>query len=120
MLRGSTGMPTDAPAKKKRFPRRTVDELLHDARKNEERALERFQRKNAAVQKYENLKRRRERKLDTRRKIIAGALALEHTKYDASFAEALHALLDRYVTKAPERALFGLDKNPKKPPGPSK
>ena len=91
-----------------RFPRRTVDELLDDARQNEARALARFERKNATVQKYENLKRRRERKLDTRRKIIAGAIALEHMKYDAAFASAFQALLDRFVTKSPERVLFGL------------
>ena len=95
-------------AKPRRFPRRTVDELLEDARQNEERALARFEQKNALVQKYENLKRRRERKLDTRRKIIAGAIALEHMKHDAAFAAAFAALLDRFVTKGPERALFGL------------
>jgi hypothetical protein len=88
--------------------RRSVEELLDAARDAETRALMRFERKNAAVQKYEGLKRRRERKLDTRRKIIAGAIALEHMKYDAAFADAFQALLDRYVTKSPERVLFGL------------
>lgn len=95
-------------AKPRRFPRRSVEELLDDARKNEARALARFEQKNAAVQKYENLKRRRERKLDTRRKIIAGAIALEHMNHNAAFAAAFEALLDRFVTKGPERTLFGL------------
>lgn len=88
--------------------RRSVDELLDAARENEARALARFHRKNATVQKYETLKKSRDRKLDTRRKIIAGALALEHMKYDASFASSFTAILDRYVEKSPERLLFGL------------
>ncbi|HTV27872.1 MAG TPA: hypothetical protein VMF32_08830 [Xanthobacteraceae bacterium] len=88
--------------------RRGVEEMLDAAREAETRALVRFERKNAAVQKYENLKRRRERKLDTRRKIIAGAIALEHMKYDPAFAARFQELLDRYVRKSPERLLFGL------------
>ena len=91
-----------------RFPRRSLEELLNDARRNEARAQARFEKKTAAVQKYEGLKRLRERKLDTRRKIIAGALALEHAKLDPEFGKALWAVLDSYVTKAPERLLFGL------------
>lgn len=48
------------------------------------------------------------RKDDTRRKIIAGALALEHAEIDADFGQALMRLLDRHVTKTADRALFGL------------
>ena len=105
----ATKMVVRAPrAKQRRFPRRSVEELLQDARINEARALSRFEQKNATVQKYENLKRRRDRKLDTRRKIIAGAIALEHMNHDAAFAGAFGALLDRFVSKGPERLLFGL------------
>jgi hypothetical protein len=93
---------------RRRFPRRSVEELLDAARHNEARAFARFERKAAAVEKYEGLKRVRERKLDTRRKIIAGALALEHSKLDLAFAAALWDVLDRYVVKGTERALFGL------------
>ena len=52
----------------------------------------------------------RDRKDDTRRKIIAGALALNHREKnpDSDFARKLNALLDEYVTKPHERALFGL------------
>lgn len=50
------------------------------------------------------------RKDDTRRKIIAGALALEHE--DASFQATLKRLLSQYVTKEQDRKLFGLDPLP--------
>ena len=116
--RRMTKRPPVAPPTDRRFPRRTIDELLADAQKNEARALARFERKTAAVQKYENLKKRRERRLDTRRKIIAGAIALEHMKYDGAFAAAFQALLDRFVGKAPERALFGLAPRPSEAPAP--
>jgi hypothetical protein len=102
------------PAPEAPKTRRNVDELLETARTNEARALARFQRKNATVQKYEALKHARNRKLETRRKIIAGALVLKHMKYDASFAAAFEALLDRYVEKGPERMLFGLAVKPKR------
>lgn len=49
-----------------------------------------------------------DRKRDARRKIIAGALALEHAKHDPAFGAALQNVLDRYVTRQDERALFGL------------
>jgi hypothetical protein len=94
--------------------RRSVDELLEAAKEREARALARFERKNATVQKYETLKKHRDRKLDTRRKIIAGAFALEHMKYDENFASAFTAILDRYVEKGPERLLFGLSAKPRK------
>ena len=57
--------------------------------------------------------RQEERRRDTRRKIIAGALALEHAaKNKDAFAEKLDRLIDEYVTKPDERALFGLDPLP--------
>jgi hypothetical protein len=46
------------------------------------------------------------RKDDTRRKIIAGALVLERAETDAAFAAELTALLNHYVTKPQDRALF--------------
>jgi len=103
------------PPQSRRNTRRSLDELLQQARKNEARALTRFERKTAAVQKYAALKTRRDRKLDTRRKIIAGAIALEHMKYDGSFAAAFQELLDRFVEKGPERLLFGLAPRPPSP-----
>ena len=54
--------------------------------------------------------RTQQRKDDTRRKIIAGAIALQNfeTKPDSEFAHELLSLLDRYVVKPKERELFGL------------
>ena len=54
------------------------------------------------------------RKADTRRKIIAGALALEHMEKNpgSAFAKKLASLLDEYVTKPNERKLMGLSESP--------
>ena len=50
----------------------------------------------------------KERKNDTRRKVIAGALALEHLEKNPGghFATQLVALLNEYVTRSADRALF--------------
>lgn len=97
---------SDVPLPKGR--RRTLDQRIDGARLDQNRAAAKLERKTRQVEKYVTLKRSRERKLDTRRKIIAGALALEHMKRDGAFRAALLALLDEYVTKEPERLLFGL------------
>ena len=49
-----------------------------------------------------------QRKADTRRKVIAGALALEHfeTNRDSEFGRVLFRLLDEYVVRPHDRALF--------------
>jgi uncharacterized protein involved in exopolysaccharide biosynthesis len=51
-----------------------------------------------------------ERKADTRRKVIAGALALEHIEKlpQAAFAQTLNSLINEYVKRPADRALFGL------------
>lgn len=49
----------------------------------------------------------RQRKDDTRRKIIAGAAVLTHAAKDEGFAAELTALLDLRVTDPRDRALFG-------------
>lgn len=49
-----------------------------------------------------------QRKADTRRKVIAGALALEHFEKnrDSEFGRVLFRLLDEYVIRPHDRALF--------------
>jgi hypothetical protein len=47
-----------------------------------------------------------QRKDDTRRKILAGAAVLNHAAKDEAFAAELAALLNRFVLKPQERALF--------------
>lgn len=52
------------------------------------------------------------RKDDTRRKIIAGGLALKHAEISPEFGNAFWRLIREHVTRADERALFGLDPLP--------
>ena len=52
--------------------------------------------------------RDQERKRDTRRKIIAGALVLKHAEIHPAFRETLHELLDKFVERDEDRALFEL------------
>lgn len=54
--------------------------------------------------------REKQRKLDTRRKIIAGALALEHMDRnpDTEFARIMDRMIEQYTLGDRERALFNL------------
>ena len=58
-----------------------------------------------------------DRRLDTRRKIIAGALALTHAQQNpgSPFANQLKELIAAHVTKPKERELFGLEPLPETP-----
>jgi hypothetical protein len=49
-----------------------------------------------------------ERKADTRRKILIGALALEHWEKnrESEFGKVMHRLADEYITRPNDRALF--------------
>jgi hypothetical protein len=47
-----------------------------------------------------------QRKDDTRRKILVGAAMLTHAAKDEMFAAQLTVLLDFYLTKPQDRALF--------------
>jgi hypothetical protein len=99
-------------------PKRTyrpVHERLEAAKRAEEKAAARLARKALKVRKYEAVQRSQERKLDTRRKIIAGALALEHILHDATYGRMFVHLLNTYVVSDRDRALFGL---PPLPPDP--
>src|SRR4051794_31307240 len=62
----------------------------------------------AQLKALEARNKQTERKADTRRKIIAGALALEHFERnrDSEFARTLLRLLDEYVVRPHDRALF--------------
>lgn len=59
-----------------------------------------------------------ERRRDARRKIIAGALALEHAEINAEFGAELWRLLSRQVTRPDDRALLGLEPLPGDEPQP--
>lgn len=88
--------------------RRSYEELAAASKAAADKALIRFNQKNEKAKKHAAQVKLRERKLDTRRKIIAGALALEHAKRDDRFHAILLRLLDQYVERDVERALFGL------------
>lgn len=81
---------------------------------NQPALLDRLKAKQAAISnRIKDLEARRQnqlRKEDTRRKIIAGALALEHRDKNPNdpFSQKLDRLLDEYVTRPHERKLFHL------------
>ena len=58
-------------------------------------------RKRAVVQKFE-------RRQDTRRKVLVGAIILARVERGEWPEDKLHALLDSHLTRADDRALFGL------------
>jgi hypothetical protein len=89
--------PVKTPAKARR-PRKSLAATL--------------KKKKVRLQKYEAQKRSLARRLDTRKKIIAGALALEHIQYDGRYGQAFRALIDEYVTSDQDRQLFGLEPLP--------
>lgn len=66
----------------------------------------------ARIRDLEARRRAEERKRDTRRKVLAGALALEHAERDPAFGEALSRLLRDGLTRPGDRELFGLDPLP--------
>ena len=53
------------------------------------------------------------RKLDTRRKILAGACVLDRADKDPASAPHLKEILDAFLTKPKDRALFDLAPRPK-------
>lgn len=64
----------------------------------------------AQIKSIQSREQQQSRKKETRRKIIAGALALHHLEKnpDDPFSQKLKRLLDEYVLKPYERELFGL------------
>lgn len=62
----------------------------------------------ARLADLEHREKAAERKRDTRRKVIAGAYALEHCEFDPDFKATLEGLLNSYLEKPGDRELFGL------------
>jgi hypothetical protein len=63
----------------------------------------------ARIRREKGKERTRKRKDDTRRKILAGAGVLERAERDGAFKAELASLLDGFLVRADDRALFGLD-----------
>ena len=80
------------------------------ARKTEEEKLEQLQARKkkleAQIQKKNSAIKLKQRKQDTRRKIIVGALALEHMQHDADFNKTVKRLIDENVTREEDKKLF--------------
>jgi hypothetical protein len=76
----------------------------------EERHKKELAQLKAKIKIEEQRQKVKERKEDARRKIIAGALALHHMEKNKNteFEIILSRLLNEYVVKDSERALFGL------------
>lgn len=62
----------------------------------------------AQIEKARASLKSQERKRDTRRKIVAGAIALETAEIDQEFAQIFHRLLMKHVARDQDRSLFGL------------
>jgi len=82
-------------------------------RKTPEQKLAELEKKlsqtKAQIQKQKSHVKSIERRKDTRRKVIAGALALEHMAHDNQFAEQMRQLINQHVERPEDRALFDLD-----------
>ena len=76
---------------------------------------ERRAKLDAQIKDLQARERQKERKEDTRRKIIVGALVLTHMEKNkrSEFAKKVNALINEYVVKDKERALFSLAPLPK-------
>ena len=76
------------------MPRKSTTDRLNDLRQKREQL-------DAQLRALEARKKQAERKADTRRKVIAGALALEHYEKnrDSEFGRILFRLLDEYVVR---------------------
>ena len=77
-----------------------------------ERLKQRQKSINAQLRKEENKEKANERKADTRRKIIMGALALSHMEKDAAFKATCERLQREGISKNADRELFGLEPIP--------
>lgn len=87
-----------------------------------ERIDERIQELQTRIEQQKNLldklkarKAETARKADTRRKILAGAVALKHVQKDPTFAAQFTAWLNAELTAPRDRVLFQLSAQPPKP-----
>jgi len=83
------------------MPRKSTADRLKTLREKREQL-------DAQLRALEARNKQAERKADTRRKVIAGALALEHYEKnpESEFHRILFRLLDEYVMRPHDRALF--------------
>ncbi|MCQ0990583.1 hypothetical protein [Jiella marina] len=82
--------------------RKSPDEKLQELNQKKAQLESQIARERARV-------REAERKRDTRRKIVAGAVVLEHAQKDPEFRAQLDELLRRFVSRDQDRELFGIE-----------
>ncbi len=85
--------------------RRTIDEQLEAERKK-------LEEQKAKVARLQGKKRERQRKTDTRRKVLAGALLLERIETDDRLRMWFEAQIDEFLTRDSDRKVFGLEPKP--------
>jgi hypothetical protein len=68
----------------------------------------------ARIRREQGREKSRQRTADTRRKILAGAAALDEAEKDAAYKASLMGLLGRFLTRPDDRALFSLPVPPAK------
>ena len=91
--------------------RKTLEEKRKEIKAANDKKLAQIDNQIKAIKARE---RNQERKNDTRRKIIAGALVLEHTAKNpqSDFAKKIHSLINEYTIDDKSRRLFDLDPLP--------
>ncbi len=83
-----------------------MDKLQSDRLKKLQQQQEKLQKQ---ISREKAKLRGDERKNDTRRKIVAGAIALAHCERDENFRHLFRELLNRFVEREGDRLLLGLD-----------
>lgn len=73
-----------------------------------EKLLEKEKQLKAKIQAAKSRESEKQRKLDTRRKILIGAMIIEGMKNSAEYEAKIKQNLDKYLTKNKDRVLFGL------------
>ena len=79
-------------AQKKPRKTKTPEEKIAELEKKQAQLAERVKAEKAKIQGQA-------RKQDTRRKIVAGAIALEHMEHDENFKSVMRDLLKKYVSE---------------------
>jgi hypothetical protein len=82
----------------------------NDPQDGAEKLRQQIARLQAKLKRKQAAEAAKERKTETRRKIIVGALAINHMEKNpnSAFTKTLKPILDEYVTRPEERALFNL------------
>lgn len=86
-------------------PRKTPEQRLAELQAKRDAITAQMDREKAKLKTAE-------RKRDTRRKIVAGAIVLTHAELDPEFNAQLSRLLAKHVTRPEDRELFDLDPVP--------